>query len=332
MWNDPKILLALGGLAVGILGFVFGLLRDRWARRESRLDVLSRILDPMLRCAQCLLKANNARRTIETLKHSYPDPQKAPEAVQRVNKMTDDYNATLTESEVHYRNAEAERASRQFRLPDNISSRLKEFNETLTKLGQLVNDGMFEKADIELARFRDDYKRLADTARGWRLADPFQGIVKQIRNRETPKEEQQTSDFVLTQEEMDGVFELLHKRATTQAENTFAVHPPKKVCDNPGILESDTVIEELQDSIFSVVFQDGTSRMLSLPELMVFVYQMIVLAYQHQELETMFQAAQPSGIREVNVQYQFSMDEIMRPEMVKLLLSKINFSEEPSDD
>jgi hypothetical protein len=39
----------------------------------------------------------------------------------------------------------------------------------------------------------------------------------------------------------------------------------------------------------------------------------------------------PSGIK-IDVKYKFSVEEIMKPEVVKLLLSKIDFSDSPSDE
>jgi len=51
------------------------------------------------------------------------------------------------------------------------------------------------------------------------------------------------------------------------------------------------VIDELKDSVFSVVFQDGTANMLSLPELMAFVVNLITFAIHSAELSKMVHAA-----------------------------------------
>lgn len=329
-WNDPRTIAAIGGLVVGIIGFTYGIFKDRWSRRESRLEVLAKILEPMVRCSQSLLVANNTRRTIEQLKHSFPGPLKPAEVIQRIDHFHDEYSEHIKKCSDDFRNGEAAFASHGFRLPDSITKLIKELQKTLSEFGHVVNEGMFDKADIQLAKFRDDYTRIRDTARGWRLADPLEGILRHFRKSEAEKEKQR-SEFELTQEEMNGVLELLYKRATTQANNTFVVHPPKKICDNPEILQSDNVIDELRDSIFSVVFQDGTAKMLSLPELMALSYNLLALKQQWDELNTMIAAAKPAGDRNYQVNFEFSMKDVMKPEMVKLLLSTINFSDEPSD-
>lgn len=329
-WVDPKTVLAICGVTVGVCGLLYGIFTHRWVRRESRLDALGRILRPLIRSAQCLFRANTNRRKCEQLKHSYPDPENSPEAVHRVNSLVEEYGELLKSSGTDFRDAESEFASRHFRLPDAISKSIKACHQTLSEMGRLVNEGLFDKADIQLAKFRDEYKQITDIARGWRLADPFEGILKRFR-KPAPQGEKRGSEFELTQKEMDGVLELLHKRVTTQAKNTFVVHPPNKICDNPEILESDNVIDELRDSVFSVVFQDGTAKMLSLPELMTFVFNLIVVAQQFAELNAMVHAAQPTGPREFQVSFRFAMHEIMQPEMVKVLLSKIAFAETPSD-
>jgi hypothetical protein len=182
-----------------------------------------------------------------------------------------------------------------------------------------------------LAQFRDQYKVITEIAKGWRLADPFEGIRKKFQKRNSEKE-RRPSEFDLTKDEMDGVMELVNRRATSQAHNTFAVHPPQKLLSNPSLMVSDNVIDELKDSIFSVVFQDGTAKMLSFPELMAFTFNLIVLNHEWRQLEKMVAAAKPDVPTNFNVSFQFAMQHIMTPETVKALLSKIEFSDTPSDD
>jgi hypothetical protein len=328
-WLEPRTLIDIAFLIIGLLGFLFGILSYRWNRRESRLDALGNILDPMVRAAQELHQANNCRLTNEGLKASFPDPQKAPEAAVRINNMYEQYTAHICESQKQFRNAEAEFASRSFRFPDNIVRLVRTAHECLSEYGCLVNEGLFEKADLQFARFRDDYAKIKAIARGWRLTDPFEGIRRRFsRKADDPERE---SEFTLTKEEMDGIMELVTKRATSQAQKTFAVHPPKKLIDHPEIATSDNVIDQLKDSIFVVRFQDGTSKMLSFVELMVFTYNLIVLGHHQQEAARIIEASQPTGETHVDVSFRFSEFDIMRPEMVKALLSKIDFAESPSD-
>lgn len=344
-WLDAKTLSAIGGLAIGTLGFLFGIFRDSWSRRESRLDALGKVLHPLVCATQDLMRASNARRTAEQLQHSFPMPRQSqlhgvhaekqfpeatPEVIARVNSMVQAYGQHLQSSEQHFRDAEAEFLTRCFRFPSRVAKQIKELQECLSELGRLINDGFFDKADLQLADFRSRYKQITDTATGWRLADPLEGIRKGFR-KSGAEAEQRVSEFELTKEEMDGVMELVHRRATSQSQNTFAIHPPQKLIDDPKLIESDNVIEELKDSVFSVVFQDGAAKMISLPELMAFVFNLIVLAHESQQVEKMVAAAKPNVPTKVNVTFRFAMQHIMTPEMVKVLLSKVTFSGTPSD-
>ncbi|HEY2787247.1 MAG TPA: hypothetical protein VGJ05_19965, partial [Fimbriiglobus sp.] len=231
-WLDPKTILAIGGVAIGLCGFLFAIFTHRWSRRESRLDALSKILQPIVRCAQALFKANTCRRKIERMKVAYPDAKQSQEAAQRIDMLMEDYGEQMKLTDKDFREAEAEFASRHFRFPDSISKSIRTIQATLSELGRLVNDGIFDKADIQLAKFRDEYKQLTDTARGWRLADPLEGIRKRFRKPKT-ENDIRISEFDLTDKEMNGILELLHKRVTTQANNSFVVHPPKKIVESP---------------------------------------------------------------------------------------------------
>lgn len=322
-WRDPRTLLAVIGTIFGVLGVLFGLFRDRWSRRESRLDALAKILRPMICTVQLLKRANSNRKTIEQIKHSYPDPAKAPEAVKHANTLISAYGNEISESEKTFRNAEAELAACSFRFPDRIRKELKSLLECLSECGRLVNGGLFDKADIQVATFSDKYKVVTTTARGWRLADPLEFIRNRLRR--TPETKVPKSEFELTQEEMNGVMELLHKRVTVESRNTFVVHPPKIIIDHPEILQANDVIDQLKDCVFTVVFQDGTAKMLSLPELVAFTFNLIMYIQQVQEVSAMFAAAKPDGPREMNATFTFSMQQLMQPEMVKALLEKIIF-------
>src|SRR5690349_19732205 len=102
----------------------------------------------------------------------------------------------LASSSGEYRKAEAELASRSFRFPDRIARLVKTAQEALSEYGQLVNEGLFDRADLQLAKFRDDYSAITRIARGWRLADPFEGIRKKFKRREV--DEKTSSDFDLS--------------------------------------------------------------------------------------------------------------------------------------
>src|SRR5688572_17810161 len=94
-WLDPRTLIALGGLIIGIAGFLFGLLSHRWTRRESVREALSDNLLPLVRCAQALTDANQAREKCEQLKRSYPVLREGDEASFRINELIDTFGEKI---------------------------------------------------------------------------------------------------------------------------------------------------------------------------------------------------------------------------------------------
>jgi hypothetical protein len=245
----------------------------RWNRKESRLDALSAVLRPVIRAGQHLHEANALRRQREQLIRSFPDPQKSPEAVVRLDRMMTKYSELIQAAHDDFRDAEADLAARSFRFPDKVLRLLVTAKDSLSEFGRLVNEGLFEKADLQFAKFKDDYSQTTRIGRGWRIAGPFERVRKCWRRN--PDGDTPPNRFELTPTEVDSILELVHKRATTQANNTFAIHPPKKLLGQPTIATSDNVVEELESSIFVVAFQDGTARMMSFVELMFFMYNLV---------------------------------------------------------
>lgn len=328
-WMQPQTVIAICSLCIGFAGFVYGILSARRNRHESRLDALAHVLDPLIRAAQALSQANRARRTREELKLSFPGLDAKAEAAQRIEELFSDYEESMEEANKHFREAEAQFASRSFRFPDRVGRSIQATQKSLSEYGHYVNLALFDKADLQFASFRDDIKRIHRTARGWRLADPLEAVRRYIPKRKAPKHE--GSEFELTEQEVKRVLELVHVRATTQSTNTFAVHPPKKVIDRPEILTSDEVIDELKDAVFVVRFQNGRSEMLGLPELVAFVFNLIQLSVQVPDIVQMLRASSIEGTTEVKLSFNMCMTELMRPEMVKMLLSKVSFADSPSD-
>jgi len=328
-WLEPSVVISVVSVSIGFAGFLFGILSYRWNRRESRLDAVTGCLDPLIRAAQELHMANNCRRTSENLKASFPNWKDAPEAAARISEMYRKYGEHISESQKRFRDAGAELAARSFRFPDTVVGLLMKAQNSLSEFGRLVNDGLYDKANLQFETFRKDYAKVTRTARGWRLADPIEGLRRRFSRKNAPMEPD--SDFALTKAEMDGIMELITKRGTSQAHNAFAVHPPKKLLEKPDIVKADDVVDQLKDSIFVVRFQDGTSKMLGLVELMVFIYNLILLKDQHDKVARMMSVSEAEPGTTVKVSLKFSERDIMRPEMVKALLSKITWADSASD-
>jgi len=332
-WLKLDTLKDVVSLLIGFLGLLFAIVSYFWNRKESRLEALSQTLEPIVSCMQHLSKANNSRRKCEDLKFSYPDPNSFPEAWQSIGILHKDYSDAIQLSEKMFRESERMIATRKFRFPESISKQLKKIQDSLSEYGGYVNEGAHKKADLKLAQCRDDYQQITKKAKGWRLSGPFEklnGFLCSIKINS--KNNNVVEDkYDLTQEKMDGVLDLVYKRINNQPNNSFAVHPPQIVVDNPDILNSDNVIKELKNSVFSIVFQDGTKKLLSLVELMVFVYNLIFVAKQQEELSRISQGDHAPFIKNVSVKFQICVNDIMRPETVKALMQKIEFSNVSSD-
>jgi hypothetical protein len=332
-WQDPRTWTAIGSLCIGISGFTFGIATTVWNRRESRLDALSKVLQPLIKAAQHLRKANNARRDREQLRLSFPDLAKAQEASKRLEDLMTTYTESIKEAEKEFRQAESEFAPRAFRFPDKIAALTRKTFTIVSEYSSFVSKGMFDRADLHFALFRDDFNAISKIGRGWRLADPFEGIKQRWQK---PKPKEVTPPFGLGKKELAAIWELVEKKAFNQTNNSFAVHAPKKLLAHPEILESDRIIAELDDSVFVVVFQDGTTRMLTLPEFVVFLHELISLKLHIDDVTAMLQnrpasQVQPASV-EVEIKGNINLRDIMRPEMVKSLLKTVDFSNVPSDE
>jgi hypothetical protein len=261
---------------------------------------------------------------------SFPaEDENAKEAAERIHNLIDEYDESVKNGAIEFRTAESEFAARTFRFPDRINRLVEAATKSLSEFGQLVNNGVFEKADLQLARFRDDYAQIVKEGRGWRLSDPFEGIKKWFKRDRIPPEK--ADKYGLTLKDVNEILELVHKRATSQRQNTFAVHPPKKLLDRPEIVRSENIVAELENSVFNVVFQDGANRMMTLAELIFFTFNLIFMRQQMIEIGEMLRSMPSQGPTEVKVTFPMSGDWLMRPEMVRTLLDKIEFSELPCD-
>ncbi|MDB5353048.1 MAG: hypothetical protein JWN86_4295 [Planctomycetota bacterium] len=326
-WRDPRTWAAIVGAVIGLFGFVFGIFSAYWNRRESRLEALGKVLQPLMRAAHHLSKANKTRRSNEMLRASFPDAQAAKEAAERCKRFVEQYAECVKDAEKEFQLADSELEARSFRFPDKIEKRCRSAFGSLQEFSKLVNEGLFDMADVLFAKFRDDFTDVQAAGRGWTPANPCEWAKRRFKRTE----EGPAHRFEFGKREMKAVTELVAKRASSQAQNTFAVHPPKKLMERPEIAASDAVVDELENCVFMVVFQDGTSKMLTFVELMVFVYQLSVLQYEVMQMQTTFAHIVTEEVK-LEVKMKFAIDDVMRPELVKVLLRRIDFSSIACDE
>jgi len=315
---------------LAMIGWLLFIWEREVRRTESKANQLTEILDPLIGAAQNLRLANRTRRKREDLSRSYPDPEKAPEAAYHADRMLQEYQSFLNAAAEDLRRFERCHGSRVFRLPRRLNKLLDDAKNTLSKAGDHVNAGKFDQTDVEIARVLDIYKTINEYIAGVSWKSRFSWVRKKQEKKLDKQQEAERKRFDLSENEVREVLDLINKRITTQAPNTFVVHPPKKLIDNPSIAQADNVLDELEDSIFSVVFQDGTSAMIGLPQLMMLVHQLIMLQHHMSQMTKSFEVLDQKP-DSVQLSVSFTEKHLMSPEMVKLLLSKIEFSKSPSD-
>lgn len=327
---DWQIVTTISSLvfAAGSLFVAFATMR--WNRRESKHDKLEHLLQKCVKAMQTLESARIAMITAENLKKSFPaDLSEQNQASARYKDSVNKFGNHIAEGSRLCKEVEQEISSVSFRFPDRISQPLNDLKSHLFLLGTSLNNVDLPKAELVSAKLTDTYRLITARARGWNLFDPLKIAKCCLSAFNHTRVVEDEYPFDLSPDRMDLVVQLVRKRITSEASNTFAIHPPKLILDDPAVLESDSILDKLEDSVFSVVFQDGQSEMLTLPELLVFVWQVINLTIQAEHINKKFSSVE-TGFN-VDVELRLNVNDIMKPEMAKVLLSKVDFSPTPSD-
>jgi hypothetical protein len=125
---------------------------------------------------------------------------------------------------------------------------------------------------------------------------------------------------------------LVHKRCSDQSHTGYRVYPPRELLDDPSLATRDDAVERLWDKRFRVEFQDGTTEVLTMPELMVFTEQLILIAVQMQTILGQLDKAGVNQPVRASVNANISVERAMHPKAVKVLLSKISFESVPFEE
>ncbi|HET6441641.1 MAG TPA: hypothetical protein VFH53_04625 [Phycisphaerae bacterium] len=293
---------------------------------------MATLLRKMMHTVQLTVEANRTLSTALQLERSFSETGKHSEARQRAEYEMDHYKKTIASACNAYRDMELELVATGFRFPDRIRESLKKAAKQLGEFGHLVQSQRCDAADVKNAELAETYKAIMRQARGWRLTNPLEAWSnKRVNNRISEGAPESVSEFDVEPERMDRVMELVHKRFTTQAGYSFAVHPPKCVLDEPDMLQSDDVIEKLKDERFKVVFQDGTAEVVTLPELVFFAHQLIMVDVQARDVAEKLKKG-GFGPTEIQISFTVSIQELMQPEVMKTVLSKVEFSSVACED
>ena len=105
----------------------------------------------------------------------------------------------------------------------------------------------------------------------------------------------------------------------------FQLFPPREVTSDPAILQSKEIVDRLADSKWWLRLDDGTEELLTLPELVALIYNL--LAVKGQIDETKRQKKKTTGI---NIPVMLDVTKLMQPDTVCMLLAKVDLEGLPS--
>jgi len=150
--------------------------------------------------------------------------------------------------------------------------------------------------------------------------------------REVASSAEDRADAVgLSPEGMALVMSLLQKRMCEHRSETYAVYPPRILLDNPAIAHAEDVIERLRGEPFAIEFKGEQPVRVSFIELLALTQQLIQVSLElGQILDDLERAAVPSAQLKLN--FTVNAELLLKPEMARVLLSKIAFAEISSEE
>jgi len=104
-----------------------------------------------------------------------------------------------------------------------------------------------------------------------------------------------------------------------QQNQPFRVFPPREVMSDRSILRGDDVLDRLRGTQWRLSLADGRHEVLSFTEMMVTAYNLFHLRGRLQELQG--QGGDPAN--GFDISFNVDLSQIMTPEGVKALLSKL---------
>ncbi|MFO7898937.1 MAG: hypothetical protein R6V58_07740 [Planctomycetota bacterium] len=321
-------------LFIGLTGAVLMYLSLRHNRKYRVLDSLSGVLREFATALRVLHDAKTARRKAEQLRLSFPNGGDADRAANRVNELTKQYRKQITDGEEACRQMEIELAANSAKFPGSIRKVLYDAREQLFRFGQLVDNGTFDAADVQEAKLGKLHVTISKMARGWEMSGLLRLLCRRAMRKRLAEIRREDSEpehrYRIGKERMDLIMEVLDKRMTAEVQSSFAVHPPRVLVENPSLLGDALDPQTLADLEFLLVFQDGKSYTFSFVELMVLTHQTIFVALEMQDLEKKLTKG-GFGRTEVRIDTRIDPNEIMRLEMVKVLVEKIELSPVPAE-
>jgi len=269
---------------------------------------------------------------------SFPDGGTDEAAERKMACLVEEHGKNLVAANASCKTMEKELGATAFRFPKAMREALDDFRCKLFELGRMVKDRKCDAADIQIANVMGAYHTICRMAEGWRrylrlhrilfgaFARKAEKALEKIRQESVPPKRV----YGISKERMDLILDLVYKRFRSESGHSFAVHPPQAFLDDPSKLGENLDLMALKDAQFKIVFQDGSRHVLTFHELLLFAHQLIFLAVQMNDIAEKLDKG-GLGPAEVHIQTSIAPNEIMRPELAKVLISKIEFSHIPAE-
>jgi len=285
-----------------------------------------------------LQDANNNRRKSEVCRRSLPDGGIDQATRRRIDNLVEEYGQNLTAADSSCKSMEKKLGATAFRFPKAMRDALAEVLDKLLELGRMVNEGQCNAADIQSGQVMGAYHTVCRMAEGWqkylRLPRVLLGVLTKKAEKAMERIRQDSippkSECVIGLERIDAIGNVLQKVLGPERCHPFAVHPPQAVVDDSSKLGENLDVMALKDTQFKIVFHDGSRYALTFHELLFFVHQLVFLTVHMNDTA---EKLDRGGFGPVEVHFRTAVapNELMRPEVAKVLISKIEFSPIPAE-
>jgi hypothetical protein len=129
----------------------------------------------------------------------------------------------------------------------------------------------------------------------------------------------------INHEQMNKILGLIDKRIRKFPDSQYEVRPPRIFRDDPAIAQRTDVVAVLKGTIFVIKWPDDSIDRVSFEELMVMTSEMIRLALSLREFQEQAKDLKNAEVH-LKLNTMISPAAILKPDVVRVLLSKIEFS------
>jgi hypothetical protein len=124
----------------------------------------------------------------------------------------------------------------------------------------------------------------------------------------------------LTDDQLQRIVDLVELLGTTPC--NFKIYPPREVVDDPAVLSSPDVTERLLQSKWWLALDNGREELLTFPELLALIHQLLALVKQIEAAQAEMGATGATDA-EIAIEASFNLFELLQPESAQYLLGRL---------